>query len=119
MPRNHPDAPTIPAETVRGTIGLCPKAIDPPIFQPFIFSRNRYGPYARYYRVPYHPAGVITTPQGQTIHDATALWHTMTKAQRDRWKPIARGRFSGPYTAFIAMNVKRISNGRPISASPT
>ena len=85
------------------------------------FSHNAGGPYMRVRRVPTNPASTFQTILRGYVAQLTALWATLTQAQRDGWaaysvnvllpNPLGDQREIGALPHYVRSNVSRLQAG--------
>lgn len=87
------------------------------------FSRNAGGAYVRRRAVPTNPGSVYQTALRGYVAQLTALWVTLTQAQRDGWEaynenvllpnPLGDQRKIGALAHYVRSNVSRLQHGAP------
>jgi hypothetical protein len=87
------------------------------------YARNAGGAYMRERVVPVNPASVFQTELRGYLAQLTALWVTLTQAQRDGWaaysenvllpNPLGDQREIGALAHYVRSNVPRLQSGNP------
>ena len=87
------------------------------------YSHNAGGPYMRERRVPTNPGTEFQTALRGYLAQLTALWVTLTQAQRDGWaaysvnvllpNPLGDQREIGALAHYVRSNVPRLQSGCP------
>lgn len=87
------------------------------------FSRNAGGAYIRARAIPVNPGSQFQTELRGYLAQLTALWATLTQAQRDGWaaysvnvllpNPLGDQREIGALAHYVRSNVPRLQSGNP------
>ena len=87
------------------------------------FSRNAGGAYMRARAIPVNPGSQFQTELRGYLAQLTALWPTLTQAQRDGWaaysvnvllpNPLGDQREIGALAHYVRSNVPRLQSGNP------
>jgi len=114
-----PVAPTIPCQTVRGTIGKLSPGVVGSFEGVWTYCLGMHGPFVKAYTPMTIEPGHFPTYDNNIVGIATTLWRNLTDQQRATWtRPAYRKRLP-PYTYFVGVQLRQFLAGLSFLVTPT